>query len=295
MSRVLLTFGDGRLAPALRRFRRQARDMRAYDRVISAGPADLETTFRRRYADVLRPEVRGFGYFCWKPQLIHQVLASLAPGDLLHYCDVGCHLNPAGRERLADYFRMADETAAGILAFRASPLPESFGPLAGADPFPDWKNAAWCKADTYAAFGLERDAAFLDGPIAVATTAFFRVSPESRSVVQAWRRAFMDDFTLIDDTPSRLPNAPSFIEHRWDQSIWSVLVYQRQCRTLSNGEIELPRSGIGKSDWSLLDRFPIQARRDKQTSPLLRIKSAILRRLRRLSAHVAQNQANDCK
>lgn len=278
MSRVLLTFGDGRLAPALRRFRRQARDMRAYDRVISAGPADLETTFRRRYADVLRPEVRGFGYFCWKPQLIQQVLASLAPGDLLHYCDVGCHLNPAGRERLAEYFRIVAETAGGILAFRASPLPESFGPLAGANPFPDWVNAAWCKADTYAAFGLERDAAFLEGPIAVATTAFFRVSPESRSVVQAWRRAFMDDFTLIDDTPSRIPNAPSFIEHRHDQSLLSCLVYRHGLATLSNGEIELPRSGLGRGDWTVLGRYPIHARRDKQVSRVSRLLGSILRR-----------------
>jgi hypothetical protein len=161
------------------------------------------------------------------------------------------------------------------------PLPASFGPLANAIPFPTWLNRVWCKADTLAYFGLENDSHFQAEPITVATSAFFRKSPSCEAVVAKWRTAFMDDFSLIDDSPSRKANDPSFIEHRHDQSLFSCLSHIHGFRTLSNGELELPRSDLGAGNWGLLASHPIHARRDKTLSIKNRVLRSILGRWNR--------------
>ena len=255
--------------------------MRAYDRIVCASPRDLDAAFRKRYAEMLKPNVRGFGFFCWKPQIIHQVLTSLAPGDILHYCDVGCHLNPAGRWRLEEYFEIAMKSTSGILAFSATPLPALFGPLTGITPFPGWINGAWCKADALAYFGLAHDARFLAQPITIATTAFFHRSASSLEIVGRWRRAFMDDFTMIDDSPSRLPNQACFVEHRHDQALFTCLAHLHSAESVSNGEIELPRSEVGGCDWTVLRNYPVHAKRDKPLAMLGSLRLRLYRWLRR--------------
>ena len=257
--------------------------MRSYDRIICAAPRDLDAAFRVRYAEMLSPDVRGFGFFCWKPQIIHKVLESLTPGDILHYCDVGCHLNPAGRWRLEEYFSSADKSASWILAFGATPLPDLFGPLAGKTPFPGWINGAWCKADALAYFGLADDARFIKQPITIATTAFFRRSASSVEIVERWRRAFEDDFRLIDDSPSQVPNQSEFVAHRHDQALFTCLCHLYGVETLSNGELELHRSEIGRGNWDLLQHNPIHAKREKDASRYSRIMASLANRFRRIA------------
>jgi hypothetical protein len=257
--------------------------MGAYDRIICATARDLDAGFRKRYGAVLRPEVRGFGYFCWKPQIIHQVFQSLDQGDVLHYCDAGCHFNPAGRSRLEEYFAAAARPSSGILAFRATPLPASFGQFAGALPFPEWTNGDCCKADAMAYFGLENDASFLREPMTVATTAFFQKTLLVDDFIAKWRRAFMDDFSLIDDSPSRRPNQAGFVEHRWDQALFSCLAHLQNVETISNGEIEFPRSDLGRGDWDALLFHPIHAKRDKSISRIAKLWAGLSRRLRQLT------------
>jgi glutaredoxin-related protein len=50
--------------------------------------------------------------------------------------------------------------------------------------------------------------------------------PEIVDLIDTWRK-WNEDYHLIDDSPSILPNSSQFIEHRHDQSVFNILVKSR--------------------------------------------------------------------
>ena len=35
---------------------------------------------------------RGYGYWFWKPLFLKKILNEIKNGDIVHYIDIGCHL-----------------------------------------------------------------------------------------------------------------------------------------------------------------------------------------------------------
>jgi hypothetical protein len=82
---------------------------------------------------------------------------------------------------------------------------------------------------------------------------FIRKCEKSLEIIRKWIKVFYDDFALVDDSPSKYPNFPEFIENRHDQSVWSLLVKLNGVRRLSHSE-----------QCEVDDKYPIWALRDKQ-------------------------------
>ena len=122
---IFLTFADSRMAKARRRICRQARAMKIYTKIIGASEADLDRGFLKHFEKLLIPGSRGFGCMCWKPQIVRQTLETMKDGDILHYVDAGCHLNPRGRWRLEEYFSLVQSSPTGILGIRGGATPGS--------------------------------------------------------------------------------------------------------------------------------------------------------------------------
>lgn len=265
------------MQPTLARIAAQAAEMQVYDSIVTQTEKDLCPAFRERHHQHLRPGVRGFGYWCWKPQCILQQLENLQPGDILQYTDAGCHLRLEGRQRLLEYFAIAQEVSGGVLAFQANPPLPPF-PHDGR-PLLDLRNARWCKGDLLDYLGLRNNEAVLQSQSTGATVLLLRKSDESLSLLRSWIDVFEDDFRYIDDSPSISPNPPCFTEHRHDQSIFSLLAYQAGITTVSAYEYWYPsREDPSQPDWEALKSYPIHARRDRKLSG----KAKILRELRRL-------------
>ena len=207
--RVFLTFEDRRLRKTLRRIRREAEEMGAFDEVRVWDERDLSPAFRKRWADKLRSTVRGFGYWVWKPEIILRTLDDMKEGEILLYADAGCKLVKTGRARLEDYFRMTEETPLGIVA---TLLPEVF---------PD---RDWCKGDLMDYLGVRNRPDILDSAQIQSGTLFIRKNPNSIAFLKRWAALWDTDFALIDDSPSRTPNAPTFREHRHDNAATNVSV-----------------------------------------------------------------------
>jgi hypothetical protein len=51
----------------------------------------------------------------------------------------------------------------------------------------------------------------------------FRPTPRVIQFIEEWQRA-TEDYSAISDTESLIPNAPSFVEHRRDQSLLNLLL-----------------------------------------------------------------------
>jgi hypothetical protein len=267
--KIFVSFTDAKYEPSLRRITRQAAAMGVYDEVWPYRERDLDPEFVSRHHNLLRPDVRGFGYFIWKPQVVYDALGRCNDGDVVHYCDAGCHLRSAGRSRLLEYFSLADAATSGILAFQFDPLRLPF--RHDGRPLPHFRNIDWCKTDLFERFGLLQDQEFLEDFTFAATTFFVRKSAATMAIIREWRDFMDENVPLIDDSPSRLPNPPRFKEHRHDQSVFNCLARKYGFESVSAYEFDYPSLEGEPRPCSMLTAYPIYASRDKNLSVRYRV------------------------
>lgn len=236
--------------------------MNVFDEIITADPSMLSEEFKVAFRERLVSGSRGYGYWCWKPQIILQTLEKMRDGDILLYCDVGCHLNAEGRWRMLEYMQLAAAASEGVLAFQAKPPEPPL--LHDGRELLDLTDAKWTKGDLLDYFDVRADAAITDTPTIGSGIIFFRKCAASVELVKAWIAVYYADFSLVDDSPSRTANLAGFVEHRHDQSILALLCKKRGVPTLSAWEYWYPkRWNVWEPDWEVLAKYPIQARRDK--------------------------------
>jgi hypothetical protein len=198
---------------------------------------------------------RGFGYWCWKPQIVLQLLREMNEGDILLYVDVGCHLNPGGIDRLKEYFELAEKY--GIVAFQSRSITE-FGQEDKAEHF--LCDGHWCKGDLLDFFDARSDSIVTASGQIGGGIFLVRKDAESERFFEEFRQVFYDRFDLCDDSPSKSPNLPGFMENRHDQSVMSLLCKKYGVFTLSSMEYALVEDG---GSWKELSKQPIWAKHDK--------------------------------
>lgn len=281
MRKFFLSFADSRMADALARIRLQAEDMQYYDHIVVADQSYLNIDFREKYKDKLTSKLRGYGYWCWKPQIILQLLDQVNEGDIIQYTDAGCHLNKNGKARLMEYFELADQSKSGILAFAA--FPPSFHD--STIELPDLSDYKWCKADLLERMNVISNESITHSQTVTAGIIFIRKSEQSRAIIQKWADVIAADFSLLDDSKSKRENIKGFVEHRHDQSIFSILCKLNHVALVSCYEYGYPSKHSSAPDWGALKKYPIHARRDKALSFSMRVVDIfkkIDRRFRRL-------------
>lgn len=259
--------------------------MNFYDHVITIDESGLDIGFREEFGEKLSPNLRGYGYWCWKPQIIIQILDQLNDGDILQYTDAGCHLNHRGLERLNEYFQLTAQSETGILAFQAIP-PEFHDETV---KLPNQTEMLWCKGDLCDFFNVRENAAIMVSPTIGAGIIFIKKCDTSVYIIKRWLSIYRENFSLLDDTPSESANFPGFIAHRHDQSIFSILCKLNKVQTISAYEYWYPSSFISiLPDWGKLKFFPIHVKRDKGTRALLWPYHLSLRILKRIKLEAAK-------
>jgi hypothetical protein len=251
--KYLCGFADKRLEISLKRFAEQAKQMNVYDDIYLYTEDDLDKDFYRHFKDKFI--LRGFGYFVWKPQIILQTLSKIQENDLLQYTDIGCHLNKNGIKRLNEYFEIANQSETGILAF----------------DIPWYTEKQWTKGDLFDYFNVRNREDIFPGEI-VGGIIFIRKCPKSIEIIKKFLQVFYDNFSLVDDSPSKSDNFDEFQKHRHDQSVWSILVKINKVPSISHLE-------QWSTNWEDLKEYPIWAKRDKvwKENVLEKIKRKIIR------------------
>lgn len=283
MKKVFITFASSDLHRSLFRIEKQARALAFYDQLCIFTEHDLAPDFQARFKQHLRIGSRGYGYWCWKPQIILQLLDRVNEGDVIQYTDAGCHLNKNGIDRLADYFNFAQNAENGILAFQAGPPgPELQFDKRQFQLFPDGE---WAKGDLLDYFSVRDQKEVVFTPSVGAGILFIRKCPQSIRLIQEWLEVIEVDFHFIDDTPSRSPNLPGFREHRHDQAIFSLLCKKYGVTKLSGYEFWYPSKNILEPDWKALKNYPIHARRDRDKGFVGNISDFLKRALKKLKKY----------
>jgi hypothetical protein len=216
--------------------------MDVFDNITVLSEKTLDQSFIQQHAGFVRLNKRGFGYWLWKassrdcmicllwrvprhfprinpchldapsqPFVIWKTLESLSDGDVLAYIDIGCSFNQLARPRLLKYFNIVSSFPNGLLAFQLAHQVKQM----------------WTKMDTSFFLGCNATWCFEEKQV-LAGISFWKNTAKNRKFAREWyENGFSNNYTHITDSPSILPNHPTFKEHRHDQSIFSIMCRQR--------------------------------------------------------------------
>lgn len=214
-----VTFASSNAMRALRRIRRQAVAFGFLPSYINAfTERDLDPSFLSKMGWRMRKGVRGYGYWCWKPQVVLQVLNQIPEGCVVLYADAGCHLNPQGRIRFCEYLDLMEKT--DMLVFQ-SRIP-SAGPRTELE-YHYLPEGQWCKGDLLDFFGVRENGNVVRTGQIGSGIFLIRKTARTMEFFRRFAAVFLDHYELADDSPSGTPNLPGFRENRHDQSIFSVM------------------------------------------------------------------------
>jgi hypothetical protein len=197
--------GTGSMISAGTRLLKQSKDTGIFESSDVYNKKDLIALGQidESISSLMNLENHGFGFFIWKPFLIKTVLESnLKEGDVLVYTDSGTEMvnNRIAKRRFLRMVKKLDNQS--VLAFRTNYPEEN-----------------WTKKICLDLLNKENEK---HTPQIEATTILLRKCDVSLSFVREWCNiAALDNGKFIDLTLTE--ESKNFIEHREDQSIFSVL------------------------------------------------------------------------
>jgi hypothetical protein len=235
---VFITFGGPkeRFKNPLVRIYNEAKNFSVFDEIYCFDDSDLkkDEIFWNKHGSFIEKNYKGYGYWIWKPYLIHKKLNELNEGDILVYADCGCEININGKKRFNEYIDMLDnnENNYGIISFQMEHLEKL------------WTKKAilqWFEADE----NIKNTGQCIGG------IQIIKKNEHSINIINEWLNNIKYEF--INDT--RNDEEPYFIENRHDQSIYSIIVKKY-------GSIKLSDE-TWFHDWNNGINYPILAKRNK--------------------------------
>jgi hypothetical protein len=201
------TFGsEPRFTNTLKKLLAEAEDSGYFDTIRKFNQDDLKLDPSLR---AFMARSRGYGFWLWKPMVIAEMLVGSSIGDIVVYADAGCGIVSTGkaREVFREWIHDVCTHPTRRLAFQMS-----------------FKEEEYTKADVFEAMGCAEPQYKLTGQH-IATFQVLMNTTENKELVANWLKwCSLEDFRLVSDQPSRIPNPPGFQGHRHDQSIFSLLV-----------------------------------------------------------------------
>jgi hypothetical protein len=206
---------------------------------------DLSNSFKEKYNDILRC-IYGSGYWLWKSEIIRQLLKSTNEGDIIIYADAGCTLNltEQSRPNFDKYIDICKNHS--LLRFELE--------------LPEWH---WTNKRTIEFFrdnyNLKKEHVLsnqLVGGI---------ICMQNNSIVETFFDTFFEiidrDHNLITNKYNQIEPLNGFKDHRYDQSILSLL-----SKSSGIGYIlpdETWPNNPNFPSWNESDKFPFLATRKR--------------------------------
>ena len=171
------------------------------DKVISYSPRDLDADFRQKNSAILLQK-RGNGYWLWKPYIILKTLREMQEGDYLVYLDAGAFYINSVKWLTVEMEKDGQE----IMSFEL--------------PFQEKR---FTKRDAF--IGMQcNEEKYTESNQRMATMIVFKKCESTLHFVKEWLY-FGQKEEIITDRPNCAghENDSRFIDHRHDQSIFSLL------------------------------------------------------------------------
>jgi hypothetical protein len=204
---TFLSFSSNKFYNSSKRIYHEAKNMKIFDNILILNDIILQTCapfFWNKHKDFILKNEKGYGFWLWKSFIILKTLNDMEENDVLIYADSGCTLNSNGLDRLNEYLKIVKNNKSGILTFQL--------------PFFEKQ---YTKMDLFDKLSLMNTDIF-DSNCLMASVIILKKCENTIKFVNEWYELSCC-YHLIDDSDSVLQNDSSFIEHRHDQSIFSLL------------------------------------------------------------------------
>lgn len=202
-SLTVINFCDEKFEKTRQLCSRSAIEKGEADFVIEYSPEMIDSEFKARNFDILSTK-RGAGLWLWKPYFIKKTLNSMKDGDYLFYTDAGVIFIKS----IKLIIQATQEYNQDIIPF-ALPLIES----------------EWTKKECFdAVFGNTSGGGnYLRTNQILATYIIIRNSEQSRRFIDEWLYLMQDKRCCWPQNITTAENPNNYIEHRDDQSVFSLL------------------------------------------------------------------------
>lgn len=281
---TLLSFATLDLKRSIKRFAFQAQNSNYYDQIKIITPNDFSNHNKEKINKFLNQgKKRGYCYWYWKPLILLETLDKVKDGDIIHYLDIGFHINKNSNNRFNEYLDFLISFDRPLLAFQYFALNNK---NSNGINFPKREELKYTKADLFKYFGKLDNVEITHTPQFSAGNIFVKKDEKIKHFLLDWIEVFEKRFDLIDDTPSKLKNFEKFIENRHDQSVFSILCKINSIKSLSAYEFDWAEKNQRRT-WEHIIDYPFLAKRDlrynifkrffkRQIKTLMRIKKKFI-------------------
>ncbi len=209
MKIFFLTYGDSGFYLSKKHLVHLAEHSGLFDKVVSLGPKDLDLSFKRKYKNILNKS-KGGGFWLWKYEIIKNMINEINKNDIVVYCDAGASLNTSDKaiNRFDEYIQILKEPSIHQLRMRCE------------NHFIE-KNYTNKKLFDY--FNIDLNSEIANTTQLQAGHQFYKKCDETFHYFQEYQKLIDFDVNLITDYYSSEVQIDSFVEHRHDQSIFSLL------------------------------------------------------------------------
>jgi hypothetical protein len=196
--KYLISFADNKYKKEQSLLSKSALKIGGFDAVIDYGPEDIDEIFKKENEKILQHK-KGYGYWLWKPYFISKALRDISDGDYLFYCDSACYFI----RNIENLIQSLEKSQQSIMAFESGLI-----------------EIQYTKKLVFELMDCENEN-FKYSPHRIASFILIKKTKESEFLIHTYLE-LAKKYELITDSSTEIED-PLFIEHRHDQSIWSLL------------------------------------------------------------------------
>lgn len=242
-----ITFGNENYYEPLKRINEQAKKIDIFTdiHIIDDKKIKEDKIFWDKHGEFINENKRGYGYWIWKSYIVNKLLLEIEDNDIIIYCDAGCEININGKERLKEYIEIVNNSKYGILSFEMVGLLEK----------------KYTKMKTF----IDLDClSQLETNQLMATSFILKKCLHTVFLLNEYYNNCCN-YSLINDNYYNIKNDIDFIDHRHDQSIFSLL------RKKYGTEILVDETYFGpKWEKNKCFKYPILCTRNKKLNTKLK-------------------------
>ena len=207
---TLVNFADSKFRTKQKWNTFTGRYIGGFDQIFEYSPADLEDDLLLKNKQILQYE-KGYGNYFWKSYIINKALERINNDDYLFYADSGSIFI----RNIAPLILKMNNFNQSILVFHLPHIQKQ-----------------WTKRDTFILMDCDT-LEFYEKPQILAGYILIKKNPTSIEFIKEFHK-YSSDYRIISDHPNVLgyDNYPGFIEHRHDQSIFSLLCKKYKLKSL---------------------------------------------------------------
>ena len=193
----LCSFASNDLNLSVKRFIKQANQLNFYEDIKVYKPQDFSIKLRNRIKDLFKTggRHRYYGYDVWRPEIINNFLNKIPENSILHYSDIGSHLNDRGKWRLKEYVENTQKYEMSVFQYDDPPK-EIFKKDYKYQKYFEYE---YTKSDVINYFGLNNKSIIFNSPQIWGGTFFLKKSKFSKKFMNDWEKANIHT-NLFDDS-----------------------------------------------------------------------------------------------